>query len=130
MYWLPEIPDWTDRLRAVSKSGTCDWTALTALANARLDFTATLQLDRVVQKHKADAAGEGLTAEPLRLAVLGSSTVEHLLPGLRMGALRRGIPLATYTSPCGQYLQDFLDPSSGLAAFAPDAILITLDARH
>lgn len=130
MYWLPEIPDWSERLRAAAESGRCDWPSLAALANARLGFIETLRLDKVAAKLSGGALPESAVGKPIRLAVLGSSTVEHLLPGLRVGALRRGLWAATYVSPYGQYFQDLLDPDSGLAAFAPNAILLALDARH
>jgi FkbH-like protein len=130
MHWLPEIPDWTTRLRGIARNGRCEWPALTALANARLGFMETIQLDRTVQKLTKDAAPEEFVGKPVRLAVLGSSTLDNLLPGLRVGALRRGIWLTTYVPAYGQYLQDLLDTDSDLTAFDPNTILLALDARH
>ena len=130
MYWLPETADWTARLRAMSKSGTGDWSTLTTLANARLGFMETIQLDRAVQKLTNGKSPEGIFGQPVRLAVLGSSTMENLLPGLRVGAMRRGMWLTTYVPAYGQYLQDLLEPASNLTAFAPNTILFALDARH
>jgi len=130
MHWLPEIPDWTTRLRGIARNGRCDWPALTTLANARLGFMETIQLDRTVQKLTKDAAPEGFVGKPVRLAVLGSSTLDNLLPGLRVGGLRRGIWMTTYVPAYGQYLQDLLDANSDLATFDPNTILLALDARH
>ncbi|MBV9248415.1 MAG: HAD family hydrolase [Acetobacteraceae bacterium] len=130
MYWLPEIPDWSARLREIAISGTCDWAALTGLANARLGFLETIRLDRTVQKLTAGSPPEGAVGKPIRLAVLGSSTMDSLVPGLRVGALRRGMWLTTYVPAYGQYLQDLIDPECGLAAFAPTTVLFALDARH
>src|SRR5579872_4440552 len=130
MYWLPEVSDWTARVRAIAKSGSSDWGTLTALANARLGFMETMQLDRTVQKLTNGKTPEGIIGQPVRLAVLGSSTMDGLLPGLRVGAMRRGMWLTTYVPAYGQYLQDLLDAESNLTAFAPNTILFALDARH
>ena len=130
MYWLPEVSDWTARVRAIAKSGSSDWGTLTALANARLGFMETMQLDRTVQKLTNGKTPEGIIGQPVRLAVLGSSTMDGLLPGLRVGAMRRSMWLTTYVPAYGQYLQDLLDAESNLTAFAPNTILFALDARH
>ena len=87
LYWLPEVPDWNARAAALGEGPA--WEALVALAQARMDFLRTAKLDRI-----ATAA----TGAPgaLRIAVLGSSTVDHLLAGLRVAGLRRGLKLETY----------------------------------
>ena len=66
----------------------------------------------------------------MRLAVLGSATVSHLLPAIRIAGLRRGIWIDIYEGHYGAYRQDILDPKSGLHAFRPDEILLILDANH
>ncbi|HEX8373879.1 MAG TPA: HAD-IIIC family phosphatase, partial [Geminicoccaceae bacterium] len=125
--WLPEPTAWSESVAAVGHEPS--WEALVALANTRLDATRTNQLDRLLRKHVATPP-PGLSTRPVRLAVLASSTVSHLLPAIRLGALRRGIWLETYEAPYGAYRQDLLDPASGLHAFAPDAILFAFDTPH
>ena len=66
----------------------------------------------------------------MRLAVLASSTADHLLPGLRVGALRRGLWLDTYICDYGQYSRELMDRGSALHAYRPDAVLFALDAHH
>ena len=99
------------------------------LANARLDFVETLQLDRALRRRFA-APPQGLETRPVHLAVLGSSTLEHLLPGLRVGALRHGLWIDAHTVDYGQYLQPVMDAGSSLHRFKPDVILFAFDAPH
>ncbi|GEP01681.1 HAD-IIIC family phosphatase [Methylobacterium haplocladii] len=126
--WLPEPRDWTRNLAALG-APDAPWAAFVRLAETRLDALKTNQLDRALQKRLAHAS-EGFGPPPMRLAVLASSTVSHLLPAIRVGALRRGIRLATYEAPYGSYLQDVLDEASGLHAFRPDEILFAFDTPH
>ena len=117
MNWLPLPEGFRDRLAAATAAGDLD--ALVALAGTRLSFLETLQLD-------AALARKGL--EPVRLAILASGTVDHLLPGIRVAGLRRGLRVAVHAGGFGQYRQELLDPG-GLRAFAPDAVLFGLAAR-
>ncbi|MBV8577895.1 MAG: HAD family hydrolase [Acetobacteraceae bacterium] len=128
--WLPAVADWAISLGGVpSEGGPEAWSALVRLANARIDSLATLRLDR--KRHQLfPEAPPGLATIPVRLAVLASSTADHLLPGIRIGALRRGIWLDTYGCGYGQYRRELFDSSSGLHAYAPDTVLFALDARH
>jgi len=130
--WLPEPPsDWAEQLLALPDGASAEsWARLVSLANHRLDGLATIRLDRRMKRLFGDAPPPGLAAAPIRLAVLASSTVEHVLPAIRVAALRRGLWLATYTNPYGQYAAELLDPGSGLYRFRPTAILFALDAHH
>ncbi len=128
LYWLPEVPDWDERLRAVLTPSS--WPKLIALANARLDFLATNRLDRVSQRLLRTTVPEGVPEKAVRCALLGSSMVDHLLPALRVAALRRGFKLATYTNAYGQYRQELFDSASALHAFKPEFVVFALDARH
>ncbi len=126
--WLPEPRDWSGDLAALG-APDAPWEAFVRLAGTRLDALRTNQLDRVLQKRLADPA-ESLGPPPVKLAVLASATVSHLLPAIRIGALRRGMRIAIYEAPYGAYLQDVLDETSGLHAFRPDEILFAFDTPH
>lgn len=120
--WLPDDPEWRVRFKALpEESGR--WEALVALARTRMDFMRTNQIDRrLVETPSA--------AEPkLKFALLGSSTIDQLLPAIRVSGLRRGIRVETYTPRYGQFRQAVLDSSSTFHAFAPDTVLFSLDAR-
>ncbi len=129
--WLPErAADWTARVESIVEPTAEAWSALSALANRKLDGLATARLDRCLNKLFGAAPPPGLATTPVRLAVLASSTMDPLLPALRVGALRWGMWLTTYTCAYGQYAQELMDPTSGLHAFAPTVVLFALDARH
>ena len=128
LYWLAHDTDWNDRLRAAGASEAASWAELVALAGARLDFVRTNRLDKAARRQGAPAAFPG--TKPVRLAVLGSSTMDHLLPAIRVGGLRRSIAIETYAASYGNYLQELIDPASPLAGFRPTTVLFALDQRH
>lgn len=75
--------------------------------------------------------GAALKAMPaLKLAVLGSTTVDHLLPSIEWAAFRRGFLAQCYLGPYNQYRQELLEPASGLYAFKPDVILLMIHATE
>ncbi len=136
--WLPDVPaSWRDDLAALpgappataGEQAAC-WGRLVSLSNHNLDGLQTARLDRRLQLLFGAAPPADLASVPVRLAVLASSTVEHLLPGLRVGALRRGLWLNLYVAGYGQYAQELRDPASPLHGFAPTAVLFALDAPH
>ena len=124
LHWLPTIPDWRLRLRALGTDSATAWDEAVALANGRINFVLTNALDEATRR-TFPTAPKGLATKPVRLAVLGSSTLTHLLPAIRVAGLRRGIWVDTYEADYGQYLQELADPESGLHAFEPTAVLLT-----
>ena len=120
--WLPEDDEWRAKLRALP-DGDGRWSSLIALARTRMDFVRTTQLDRRL-------AETPVGDEPrLKIALLGSSTLDQLLPAIRIAGLRRGIRIETYVPDYGQFRQAVLDPASEYHAFAPDVAIFLLDAR-
>jgi FkbH-like protein len=116
-------------LRALPGDPAGAWDNAVALANSRLNFVLTNALDETVRRVLPDGPGS-LPTKKVRLAVLGSSTLAHLLPGIRAAGLRRGIWIETFENDYGQYLQELSDPESELHAFKPNAVLVALDAYH
>jgi FkbH-like protein len=129
LHWLPTLPDWRQRLKALPVSPATAWDNAVALANARLNFVLTNALDETIRRVLPNDP-EATATHRVRLAVLGSSTLAHLLPAIRVAGLRRGIWIDTYENDFGQYLQDLSEPDSALHAFRPTAILVALDAYH
>ena len=132
LHWLPHDPRWAAQLAAVAPADGVEssaWSQVVALARNRLSALQTIQLDR--KRAKAlPSAPPRLSSPPVRLAILGSSTVDHLAAGIRVGGLRRSIWIETYTPAYGQYAQQLLDPTSGLHDFAPTTVLFALDGYH
>jgi FkbH-like protein len=129
LHWLPTIPDWRQRLRILPADLATAWDNAVALANARLNFVLTNALDETLRR-VLPAGPERLVTKKVRLAVIGSSTLTHLLAGIRTAGLRRGIWIDTYENEYGQYLQELSDADSALHEFKPTAILVALDAYH
>lgn len=129
LHWLPADPDWRQRLKALPADPATAWDKAIGLANVRLNFVLTNALDETVRRILPDGPAT-LTTRKVRLAVLGSSTLAHLLPAIRTAGLRRGIWIDTYENDYGQYLQELSDPLSPLREFNPTAILVALDAYH
>src|SRR5215472_6868310 len=77
MNWLPIARDFRGDLSAASDNSepTDCLEKLSALAAHRLGFLETVQLDRALGRLGLHAASGFL---PIRLAVLGSATVDHL----------------------------------------------------
>jgi len=130
LWWLPESPSWNDEFRSVGAMAAVKWDSLAGLANFQMDFVRTERLDTLAQRLFGDDPPSGTAGPPVRLAILGSSTVAHLIPAIRVGLLRRRIWAKIYTNPYGQYLQDLIDPKSALHEFKPTVVLFAFDARH
>ena len=128
LHWLPEMPDWRARLRDLANGPGSVWENAVTLAGARVNFVLTNALDEMVRR-LMDGPPEGVATKRVRLAVLGSSTLTHLLPAIRVAGLRRGIWIDTYENDFGQYWQELSDPASALHEFRPTSVLLALDAH-
>ena len=125
--WLAEAGDFNARLKALPDAPI--WADLVALANLRLDFLRTDRLDAILRRC-FPAAPQGLATQPVRLAILGSSTTVHLTAPIRVAALRRNIHVVIHEGEYGQYLQELSDVESDVHRFRPDIVLLALDSRH
>ncbi|MGH7517759.1 MAG: HAD-IIIC family phosphatase [Gemmatimonadales bacterium] len=77
-----------------------------------------------------DALAERLPdALRARVAVVGSATLDPLVAFLRVAGARAGLWLDVYVAPYGQYLQELLQPTSGLYAFRPHVTVVAIDAE-
>ena len=129
LHWLPTFANWKERLKAFPTEPEPAWDAAVGLANSNINFVQTNALDealrRVVTAPPAQAA-----ARSVRLAMLGSATLRHLQPAIRVAGLRRGMFIDIYENEYGQYLQELSDKESALHEFKPNCILVSLDAYH
>ena len=129
MSWLPIAPDFHEDLRAAldCKEPTDCLENLASLSAYRLGFLETVQLDHAFGRLGLKEAPGFI---PIRLAVLASSTVDHLSPAIRVAGLRRRFLIDVHVGAFGQYRQDLLDPTSSLYQFSPQAVLFSLAARE
>jgi FkbH-like protein len=129
LYWLPELATWNELARSLADGSGPTWPDLVALAKARIDMVKTGRLDKLLRRSFPQPPA-GLATRPVRLAVLASATIDHLLPGIRAGALRRNIWVDCLVGDYGQYLQELLNRNSALHLYAPDTVLFAFDAAH
>jgi len=129
MNWLPIPSDFRGDLRAALE--TLDLPhrleKLAALAQHRLGFLETIQLDRTLGRL---AVGPASGFSQVRLAILASSTVDHLAPAIRVAGLRRRLLIDVYVGAYGQYRQELADSTSPLCRFAPQVALLSLTPRE
>ena len=129
MNWLPTPTDFRNSLKLALTYGDPKerLERLAALSQFRLGFVETIQLDNVL---KASAKEEISGFSRVRLAILASATIDHLIPGVRVAGLRRRLLIEVYTGSYGQYRQELFDPASGLNRFNPQIILFSLGCRE
>jgi FkbH-like protein len=126
--WLPRHPALSDAITKARALPCADNRLREAvrLAGFQRDSLATMRLDKLSEA----ALREGATADDLqrrRLAILGSATVDHLIPAVRIAALTRRLVLDVTAASYGQYRQVILDTASPLDAAPPDFVLLALD---
>jgi FkbH-like protein len=129
MSWLPIAPNFRADLFAATESTKPEACLkdLASLAAYRLGFLETVQLDRAFARL---GLKEALGFLPIRVAILASSTVDHLVPAIRVAGLRRRLLIDVHKGAYAQYRQDLLDPTSSLHQFAPQIMLFSLTARE
>ncbi len=71
----------------------------------------------------------GAVKRTAKVAFLGSYTTTYLARLVRLVAASRGIELEMLETGYAQYERELLDPASSLHAFAPDIVVLAVDAR-
>ena len=127
MDWLPAPQDFRGCLRRAMEPSADRLEKLVALAQHQLGFLETIQLDRALGLACAEAP-QGFSS--VRLAILASATVDHLLPPIRVAGLRRRLLIDVHIGPYGQYRQQLLDAESPLQGLHPQIVLLSLTARE
>jgi len=133
MPWLPRAADFRQSLKSAlaAEPPVERLQKLAAVAQLRLGFVETIQVDNALKAVAKEAATEVIPGfVRVRLAVLASSTIDHLLPAIRVGGLRRRFLIEVYAGSFGQYRQDLVDPTSALHAFKPELVLLSLTAHE
>ena len=121
--------DFRARLKAVlaTADDAARLDALRSLADSAPGYVETIQLDKALAGVAPEAVDKRLTR--VRVAILSSATIDHLLPGLRVAAMRRGFCFEVFAGAFGQYRQELLDPATRLQAFDPEVVVLSLSAR-
>lgn len=133
--WLPPHPDLgaaiSEAKREADPAKRLSQAAY--LSGFRRDFTLTARLDKLAAEGLSDLTTAGdlaaLGLRPLRIALLSSHTVDHLVPAIRVAGLSRRLALSVYVAPYGMYRQALLMDDPALSSFAPQVILLAVDAK-
>jgi len=127
--WLPRPDDFREQIAACRNAADSAqrFEQLARLANSRLSYLEVIQTDAVLRK--TDVPDQS-RFQPVRLAILASHTVDHLLPAIRVAGLRHGLHIDTHASGFGQYRQQLLTEPSPLISFEPDTIVFSLAAHE
>ena len=111
--WLPLHDDLTGALKGLRSLPHVHerLRGLIGLAGHQRDVLATAKIDRLAADclaggDGADGRAEGLT--PMRLAILPSHSVEHLLPSIRVAGLGRNLALDVKLGGYGLHRQVLL----------------------
>ena len=128
--WLPHHPDLRTALRQAQSpdASTGRMAAAVALSGFRRDFLQTNTIDRLALT-EGDGAVSSPPLLPVRVALLASHSVDHLLPGIRVAGLSRGLRIDIRLAPYGLYRQLAVATDPDLGQFAPHLILLALDAQ-
>jgi FkbH-like protein len=131
MNWLPAVPDFRERLqRAGALADPAErLRALAALSQFRLGVVEELQLDRAVSKCVAQVDPRSAGLLPVRIALLSSATVDHLLAAVRVAALRAGLLADARAGAFGQYRHELLGAASPLVEVRPEFVVLSLAVR-
>src|SRR5712671_4725905 len=107
--WLSLARDFRGDLRAAldSVSPTDCLEKFAFLAAYRLGFLETVQLDRAFGRLGLKEAPGFL---PIRLAVLASSTIDHLLPAIRVAGLRRRLLIDVHSGRSEEHTSELQSP--------------------
>ncbi len=97
---------------------------------ARPDLALT-DLFAAGQRIRAQAAAwQGAPDKPTtRIAVLGGLTLDYLGAAIGCAAVQEGMAPILSLAPYGTWIQEVLDPQSGLHRFRPDVVVFAIDRR-
>jgi FkbH-like protein len=95
-------------------------TRLRQIAGSGLDYAG--ERDLVPHAEAIEALGAGL--EPLKLALLATGTVDHILPVLKARLVVAGYRPTIFTPSFDTVVQTIHDPASDLYGFQPDVVWI------
>jgi len=74
-------------------------------------------------------AAEAPATRRVRIAIIGSSTLDHVRGYLSVYGRLAGLAPEFYLGPFDQYAQDILDGDSPLYQFAPDVVIVAVHGR-
>lgn len=114
------------RQHVAAGDSTAARASLRALAMSDRSYRAWLAGSRLLRSLQETDTGPA--AAPLRVALLGTSTLDQVGDLLALAGLVADLVFDVYTAGYGQYETEVLDPGSRLHAFQPDVVVLAPDA--
>ena len=111
------------RLLAIARNRKQSGANLMQAARAATTNRTLIAIDKLAAAHPAPAKRK------IKIALVGTVTLELWTPALRALCFSWGIDAEIYVGQFQQYTQEILDPTSGLTQFRPDLVLIAADWR-
>ncbi|MBF6590442.1 MAG: hypothetical protein IVW57_07900, partial [Ktedonobacterales bacterium] len=121
---------WLALARAHEAAGQPTEAVTAYLQAARVDGSSATILtvaERVTALDPVPAAAP--VGRRVRIALLGSATLEHLRAYLVVHCRLAGLLPEIYVGPYGQYAQEIHHPTSGLYAFQPEIVVLAIHGR-
>jgi len=117
---MGEKRDELKKIRGLAKEGKFEeaHARLTSVADPWDDFPLQMQYAKILKSLCPDR----LHLRPIRVAILGSSTLEHFVDVLCFWLACEGLSQQLYIAPFDTIRQSALDPTSDLYAFNPEII--------
>ena len=126
--WLvPPSADFRAQVRQL-RDTVPDEATLLRLAARSMDLGQLAQLGKVVTRHRDEIARQS-DFLPVRLALIGSHTLDYIADALVATGLRHRVLISLQTVPYGQVAQAVLDEAAGLRTGEVDFVLLSLDAK-
>ncbi|HEX8036246.1 MAG TPA: HAD-IIIC family phosphatase [Ktedonobacterales bacterium] len=121
---------WLALARAYEATGDVSSAVETYVRVARLDTSHATTLS-LAEKLATLAPPHPDLAPPqrVRIAILGSSTLDYVRSYLEVACRLAGLTPAFYLGPFDQYAQDILNPASEFYTFAPDVVILAIHGR-
>ena len=82
-----------------------------------------------IRKELERAPKEDLSLKSLKVALLSSFSSEFLHAPLIAYGLANGLSIEIYQAGFGQFQQEILNPESGLYAFGPDVVILSVEGK-
>lgn len=130
--WLPKINKFEERLSLLEAETNVPskWNLLMAIAKSDLDVFQTGKLDRALSRIRDMESLKSTSSRSLRIALIGTGTLDHLSAPIRIACARRNIYAEIYVGAYNQIQNDLLDKNSNLYRFSPDVLVLSIDARY
>jgi FkbH-like protein len=97
------------------------------LARALLKEDSSLSQISFISRELEKVPRGTLALKPLKVALLSSFSIEFIKKPLTVLAFVNGMHVEVYLSGFGQFQQEIRNPASGLYAFSPDAVILSVE---